>query len=561
MKQIIECVPNFSEGRDMDIIRQITDVIERVDGVLLLDVDPGKDTNRTVVTFAGEPEPVMDAAVACTARAGELIDMRKHSGAHPRMGATDVCPLVPVSNITMEECVELAGELGKRINDATGVPVYLYGEAAKRKDRYNLPDIRKGEYEALKEKLKDPGFAPDFGEPTFLPKSGVTAVGARHFMLAYNINLNTRNVRAAKDIALTIRSKGRAKRDKDRKIIRDKNGKMVKVPGKLKFCQAGGWYIDEYGYAQVTMNLHRIDITGLHTAFDTVSEEAGKKGLRVTGSELVGLAPLQAMLDTGMHYLQKQGASTACPEKDIVHAAVHSLGLNETSPFDPEKRIVEYALRDEGGQLKHLTIKNFTDLLSSNAPAPGGGSIAALNASLAAALSAMVANLTFENKKYADRKAEMEKNGKRAQALKVRALALIDEDTEAFNRWMKAMRMPKKREEDKKIRNTAIREAVRNAIDVPYSTLKLCGEIIKLSEYVLTKGNRNALSDAAVAVRQVQAAAWSAYYNVLINLPSLEDEHARKEIAADAKKYVDSLETACRTLSKKAGEILNDAVR
>ncbi len=344
MKQIIECVPNFSEGRDMGIIKQITDVIEAVDGALLLDVDPGKDTNRTVVTFAGEPEPVMEAAIACVAKAKELIDMSKHSGAHPRMGATDVCPLVPVSNITMEECAELAKELGKRINEATGIPIYLYGEAARREDRYNLPDIRKGEYEALEEKLKDPDFAPDFGEPVFLPKSGATAVSARAFMLAYNINLNTADLKAAKDIALTIRSTGRAKRDTNGKIIRDENGKMVKVPGKLKFCQAGGWYIDEYGYAQVTMNLHRFDITGLHTAFDTVIEEAAKKGIRVTGSELIGLVPLQAMLDTGEHYLRKQGASTACPEKDIINIAMRSLGLEDTSPFDPQKRIVEYAL-------------------------------------------------------------------------------------------------------------------------------------------------------------------------------------------------------------------------
>jgi glutamate formiminotransferase/formiminotetrahydrofolate cyclodeaminase len=561
MERIIECVPNFSEGRDMNIINRITTGIEHTDGVNLLDVDPGKDTNRTVVTFAGEPEPVMQAAVAAVKKAQELIDMRKHSGAHPRMGATDVCPLVPVSNISMEECAELAAELGRRINEATGIPVYLYGEAAQRRERYNLPDIRKGEYEALEEKLKDPDFKPDHGEAVFLPESGVTAVGARHFMLAYNINLNTRNVRAAKDIALTIRSKGRAKRDKDRKIIRDKNGKMLRVPGRLKFCQAGGWYIDEYGYAQVTMNLHRIDVTGLHTAFDTVCEEAAKRGLRVTGSELIGLVPLKAMLDAGMHYLRKQDASTACPEKDIIHAAVHSLGLNETSPFDPDKRIVEYALREESGDLKHLTLQDFTDLLSSNAPAPGGGSIAALNASLAAALSAMVANLTFENKKYAQVKTEMQEKGMEAQSLKVRAMALIDEDTQAFDKWMQAMRMPKKREEDKIERNAAIQKAVRGAIDVPYSTLSLCADILSYAEYVMRSGNENCLSDAAVAVRQVQAAAWSAYYNVLINLPSLEDEGERKKIAERAKAALEKADAQCTALGKEAEEVLTDALR
>jgi glutamate formiminotransferase/formiminotetrahydrofolate cyclodeaminase len=556
MKQIIECVPNFSEGRDMNIIKQITDVIERVDGVMLLDVDPGKDTNRTVVTFAGEPEPVMEAAVACVTKAKDLIDMTKHSGAHPRMGATDVCPLVPVSNITMEECVELAKELGKRINEATGIPIFLYGEAAQRKDRYNLPDIRKGEYEALEEKFKDPDFAPDFGEPVFLPKSGATNVSARAFMLAYNINLNTADIKAAKDIALTIRSSGRAKRDKDGKIVRDKNGVMVKVPGKLKFCQAGGWYIEEYGYAQVTMNLHRIDITGLHTAFDMVISEAAKKGLRVTGSELIGLVPLKAMLDAGEHYLQKQGGSTACPEKDIINIAIRSLGLEDTSPFDPKKRIVEYALKNEEGQLKHLTVNNFTDLLSSNAPAPGGGSVAALNAALAAGLSAMVANLTFENKNYKDVQEPMETAGREAQVLKVKALQLIDDDTEAFNVWMQAMRLPKKTDEDKAKRNAAIQEAVLGAINIPHSTLNLCPDILRLAEYVLKNGNQNALSDAAVAVKQTQAGAWGAYYNVLINLPSLDDPKKRESIRKAAKKTMDAVEKKAAKLTVFAEEKL-----
>lgn len=560
MRKIIECVPNFSEGRDMNIIKQITDVIERVDGVMLLDVDPGKDTNRTVVTFAGEPEPVMEAAVACVAKAKDLIDMTKHHGAHPRMGATDVCPLVPVSNITMEECVELAKELGRRINDATGIPIYLYGEAAQRKERYNLPDIRKGEYEALEQKLKDPDFAPDFGEPVFLPKSGATNVSARHFMLAYNINLNTRDLKAAKDIAMTIRSSGRAKRDANGKIVRDKNGKMVKVPGKLKFCQAGGWYIEEYGYAQVTMNLHRIDITGLHTAFDTVVREAAKKGLRVTGSELIGLAPLQAMLDAGEHYLRKQGGSTACPEKDIINIAIRSLGLEDTSPFDPQKRIVEYALKNEKGQLKHLTVNDFTDLLSSNAPAPGGGSVAALNAALAAGLSAMVANLTFENKNYADIRDEMEKAGREAQSLKARVLSLIDEDTAAFNTWMDAMRLPKKTDDDKAKRDTAIQDAVLGAIDIPHNTLKLCPDILKLAEYVLKKGNQNALSDAAVAVKQTQAAAWGAYYNVLINLPSLDDQKKRENIKKAAKKTLDTVESKAAKLTLFAEEKLTHEI-
>lgn len=560
MKQIIECVPNFSEGRDMNIIKQITDMIERVDGVMLLDVDPGKDTNRTVVTFAGEPEPVMQAAVACVVKAKELIDMTKHSGAHPRMGATDVCPLVPVSNITMEECVELAKELGKRINNATGIPIFLYGEAAQRKDRYNLPDIRKGEYEALEEKLKDPDFAPDFGEPVFLPKSGATNVSARAFMLAYNINLNTKNLKAAKDIAMTIRASGRAKRDASGEIVKDKNGVTVKVPGKLKFCQAGGWYIEEYGYAQITMNLHRFDITGLHTAFDTVAKEAAKMGLRITGSELIGLAPLQAMLDAGEHYLKLQGASTACPERDIIHCAVRSLGLEDTSPFDPQKRIVEYALKNEKVLLKHLTVNDFTDLLSSNAPAPGGGSVAALNAALAAGLSAMVANLTFENKNYTDIRDEMEKAGREAQSLKARALSLIDEDTAAFNAWMDMLRLPKKTDAEKTKRDAAVQDAVLGAIDIPHNTLKLCPDILKLAEYVLKNGNQNALSDAAVAVKQTQAAAWGAYYNILINLPSLEDQKKLESIKKAAKKTLDAVESKAAKLTLFAEETLTHAI-
>lgn len=560
MKKIIECVPNFSEGRDLNIIKQITDVIECVDGVILLDVDSGKDTNRTVVTFAGEPEPVMEAAVACVSKAKKLIDMSKHKGAHPRMGATDVCPLVPVSNISMDECIILARELGKRINEETGIPIYLYGEAAQRKDRYKLPDIRKGEYEALEEKLKDPNFKPDFGDGVFLPRSGATNVGARPFMLAYNINLNTANINAAKDIALTIRSRGRAKRDKDGKIIHDENGVIVKVPGKLKFCQAGGWYIEEYGYAQVTMNLHRPDITGLHTAFDMVIEEAAKKGIRVTGSELVGMVPLQAVLDSGKHYLKKQGCSTACTEKDIINIAIRSLGLEDTSPFDPAKRIVEYALDNKEGQLKHLSLKDFTDLLSSDTCAPGGGSVAALNAALGAALTAMVANLTFKNKDYAELKDEMELVGKKAQTLKIRALQLIDDDSNAFNNWMQALRLSKKTDEEKAKRNVTVQESVFNAINIPHTILKLCPDILELAEYVIQKGNRNALSDAAVAVKQIQSAACGAYFNIIINLSSFDDVAKGKEIKLEAESMMKAVDKKSIELTQFSEEKLKNVI-
>jgi glutamate formiminotransferase/formiminotetrahydrofolate cyclodeaminase len=376
-------------------------------------------------------------------------------------------------------------------------------------------------------------------------------------MLAYNINLNTADIKAAKDIALTIRSTGRAKRDDQGNIVRDAEGKMVKVPGKLKFCQAGGWYIEEYGYAQVTMNLHRIDITGLHTAFDMVIEEAAKKGLRVTGSELIGLVPLQAMLDSGEHYLRKQGASTACPEKDIINIAVRSLGLEDTSPFDPQKRIVEYTLKNEAGQLKHLSVKNFADLLSSNASAPGGGSVAALNAALAGGLAAMVANLTFEHKDYSNIKNIMEETGRKAQDLKKRALELIDEDTEAFTSWMQAMQLPKASDEEKAKRNKAIQEAVLNSIEAPHATLDLCHAILDLTEYVLKNGNQHTLSDAAVGIKQLQAGAWGAYYNVLINLPSLDDETKRKDIMTQAKKTVDAIQERTEKLTHYTEEILS----
>lgn len=530
MQHIIECVPNFSEGRDLHIIDQITAEIQKIDGVLLLDVDAGKDTNRTVVTFAGAPRPVLDAASAAFKKAAELIDMSKHHGAHPRNGATDVCPLIPVSGVNMEECVVLAHKLAKRLADESGIPIFCYARAAKQEDRNNLPDIRQGEYEALEEKLKTEAFKPDYGPAKFIPRSGVTAVGARPFMLAYNVNLNTRNVAAAKDIALTLRSSGRAKRDSNGKILRDGSGKMIKVPGKLEFCQAGGWYIDEYGYAQVTMNLHRFDISGLHTAFEAVSEEAAKKGLRVTGSELIGLAPLQSILDAGIYFLKKQGASSACPQSQIIHTAIHSLGLNDTSAFDAEKRIIEFALKNTDKKLTDLNVSDFVHELSSDSSAPGGGSVAALNTALAAGLTAMVANLTFATKGLEDKKNNMENHALRSQDLKRQALDCINKDTEAFTRWMDALQLPKKTDSEKLAREKAVQQGVMDSIIAPMNTLKLCKDILSEADLVLNEGNQNAVSDSAVAVAQCRSGALGAFYNICINLPSLKDKKAAKDI-------------------------------
>lgn len=541
MQHIIECVPNFSEGRDSHIIDQITAEIQKIDGVLLLDVDAGRDTNRTVVTFAGAPHPVLDAATAAFKKAAELIDMSKHKGTHPRNGATDVCPLIPVSDVNMEECVVLARKLAKRLADETGIPIYCYAQAAKREDRRNLPDIRRGEYEALEEKLKTEAFKPDYGPAEFLPRSGVTAVGARPFMLAYNVNLNTRNVAAAKDIALTLRSSGRAKRDSDGNILRDSSGKMIKIPGKLEFCQAGGWYIDEYGYAQVTMNLHRFDISGLHTAFEAVSREAVKKGLRVTGSELIGLAPLQSILDAGIYFLNKQGASSACPRSQIIHTAIHSLGLNDTSAFDPDKRIIEFALKNTDQQLTDLNVSEFVHELSSDSSAPGGGSVAALNAALAAGLTAMVANLTFMTKGEEEKKSIMESHALRSQKLKRQALDCINKDTQAFNRWMNALHLPRKTDSEKLAREKAIQQGVMDSIIAPMNTLKLCKDILLEADFTLKEGNKNAVSDSAVAVAQCRAGALGAFYNISINLPSLKDKNAAEDIYKKSEKMRDSV--------------------
>jgi len=534
MQKIVECVPNFSEGRNAETIQKITDEIRQTDGVVLLDVDPGKDTNRTVVTFVGSPEGVKEAAFKAIKKASELIDMRQHSGAHPRMGATDVCPLVPVSGITVEECVALAREIASRVGEELGIPVYLYEDAAVSPERKNLAAIRKGEYEALPDKMKDGGFVPDFGPARFNAKSGATAVGVREFLLAYNINLNTRDRKLAHDIALTIRESGRAKRDRRGVIVKDREGRTVKVPGLLQNCKAVGWYIEEYGYAQISMNLTNYKVTNLHHAFETVSKEAAKRGLRVTGSEVVGLLPKEALLEAGRFYLKKQKKNTGIPEKEIIHAAVLSLGLHDTTPFVPEEKIIEYRIRPDNRGLSALSLKDFTDELSSDSPAPGGGSVAALAGALSAGLSSMVANLTFGKKGFERKNHVMEEVSQKAQEYKRLYLGLIERDTEAFNVYMDAMKMPKKSDDEKKLRAEAMEEAAKKATEIPLETLQEASALCGFAEIVGKIGNPNAASDAAVAALMAEAAAEGAYLNVLINLPGISDEMFKGRVAREA---------------------------
>ncbi len=527
--QLVECVPNFSEGRDHSIIDSITQQISQTEGVKLLDVDPGADTNRTVVTFVGSPAGVKEAAFQAIKRASELIDMRQHSGAHPRMGATDVCPFVPVSGVTTEECVEIAKEVGARVAQELSIPVYLYEKAASRPERNSLSDIRKGEYEALEEKLKQAEWKPDFGESTFNARSGATVVGVREFLIAYNVNLNTMDGNAANEIAKRVRQGGKAKRDENGKIVRDEKGKIVRIPGSLDECRGVGWVIPEYEVAQVSMNLTNYKITPPHKAYEEIRKEAEDLGLLALGSEIVGLVPLEAVLEAGRFYLKKQGKNTGVPEKDLVKTAIQSLGLDSVSPFDPNKKIIEYQFRNKEDALIAMKIDDFVDELSSDSPAPGGGSVAALNAALSSGLSAMVASLTHGKKNYENVWEEMESLAVEAQKLKDMFLDKVDKDTEAFNRVMAAMKMKRKTPEQKEAREKAMESANKEAARVPFTVLE---ESVKALQHALKaaeKGNKNSLSDAGVAGLTGLAAAKGAFYNVLINLGSISDLQFKRE--------------------------------
>ena len=548
MEKIIECVPNFSEGRDRAIIDQISGEIGKVAGVMLLDVDPGQDTNRTVVTFAGPPDAVLDAAFQAISKAAELIDMQKHTGAHPRMGATDVCPLVPVAGVTMAECVELAKKLGKRVADELHIPVYLYEEAACSDERRSLAWLRSGEYEGLAETLQRQDFQPDFGTAVFNPRSGATVIGAREFLIAWNVNLNTRNVKLAKEIANRLREKGHAVKD-------PQTGEKRLVPGLLKAVRAVGWYIDEYEMAQISINLLNYRTTPLHQVFEETVKLAAEYGLRVTGSELVGLIPLEAMLACGRHFLEKPGASRGVSENELVRVAVQSLGLGELAAFLPEHKIVEYRFRAKR-PLVSMALQDFADELASDSPAPGGGSIAALAGALSASLSAMVANLTFGKKGYEVVWPEMEVLAIRAQELKEFFVAAIDQDTVAFNQVMAAIRLPKKTEDEKASRARQIVAANKLATMVPFSVLEKSLEVAQLALQASEKGNRNSLSDAGVAGLTAAVASVGALYNVLINLKQIDDLAFSTDIQGRAVALNDQVEDAVARVKSRLKDAL-----
>jgi len=532
--KLVECVPNFSEGRDRDKINAITREIESTPGVKLLDVDPGESTNRTVVTFIGTPEGVEEAAFKAVKKAAELLDMRTQKGAHSRIGATDVVPFVPVSGVTMADCVRIAHALAARVARDLGIPVYLYEEAAQKPERKNLAIIRAGEYEGLEEKLKDQTWVPDYGEPVFNPKSGATVVGAREFLIAYNINLNTSDRKLANEIALNLRESGRAKRDKEGNVVRDEAGQSVKIPGRFRDVRAVGWYIEDYGIAQISINFTNYKVTPPHLVFDEAVREAEKLGLRVTGSELVGLIPKEAMLMAGRYYLEKQGKSPGAPEKELIQIAVRSLGLSDVVPFEPQKKIIEYQFCEEGKSLLPLSVQEFVDELSMDSATPGGGSACALCGALSAALSAMVANLTVGKKGYEGREAEMKTCARKAQALKDELLRAVDLDTRAFDKVMEAYRLPKTTEDQKTEKDLAVEEALKGATLVPFEVLKKCADLVDLAQTVALHGNKNSLSDAGVAGLMAQVCAEGAYFNVRINLPNMQDKQFKARIKREA---------------------------
>jgi glutamate formiminotransferase/formiminotetrahydrofolate cyclodeaminase len=533
--KLVECVPNFSEGRDLTKIDTITKEIEATAKVQLLDVDPGESTNRTVVTFIGTPDAVKEAAFRAIKKASEVIDMSKHQGAHSRIGATDVCPFVPVTGVTMEDCIQLAKELGERVARELDIPVYLYEEAAQKPERRNLATIRVGQYEGLEEKLKDPEWAPDCGKPVFNAKAGATVIGAREFLIAYNINLNTTDRALARHIAFNLRERGRAKRDEEGKIIRDENGKSIKIAGKFKEVKAVGWYVEDYGIAQISINFTNYKISPPHLVFDEAIKEAEQIGLRVTGSELVGLIPKEAMLMAGRYYLLKQGKSPGVPEEELIRTAVLSLGLNDVAPFDEKKKIIEYQFTEVEKSLLDMNLREFANELSMDSPAPGGGSTAALCGALSSALSAMVSNLTVGKKEYAAVQTKVMDMATQGQALKDQLLHDVDADTVAFNDVMAAMRMKKKTDEQIEARTAAIEEASKQATRVPLGVLEKCVEALKLAKEVALDGNKNSISDAGVAGLSAQAGAEGAFYNVLINLPDIQDDKFKKDIGARAK--------------------------
>lgn len=549
MQKLIECVPNFSEGRRPEIIKAITQAIETVETVKLLDVDPGKATNRTVVTFVGDPDSVVEAAFRGIAKAAELIDMRQHSGEHARMGATDVCPFIPVSGISMEETAEYAQKLARRVGEELNIPTYLYEAAQPNKKRSNLSVIRSGEYEGFFDKIKLPEWKPDFGPAEFPAGSGATVIGARDFLIAYNVNLNTRSTRIANRIAFDVREAGRILRDGNPisgKPILDEQGEPVRVPGKLKHVKAVGWYIEEYNMAQISMNLTNYLETPLHVAFDETCKSAEERGARVTGSELVGLVPLKPMLDAGRYFLQKQGISTGVSEAELVHTAIRSLGLDELGPFDPNKKIIEYLLRDpKQEKLASLSVKDFANETASESLAPGGGSVSALVGAMGAALGAMVANGSANKRGWEERIAEFSPWAEKGQQIKDELLFLIDEDTRAFDGIMNAYGLPKDNEEQKAARSAAIEAANQYATEIPFRTMKAAYACVEVLAAMKDKGNPNAASDVAVGALCVKTAVRGAWLNVLINAPGLKDKAFAERIVSEAEALLKKNHEAC----------------
>ncbi|MBT3299146.1 MAG: glutamate formimidoyltransferase [Candidatus Marinimicrobia bacterium] len=543
MKQLVECVPNFSEGRDKDKINDIVQKMSSVSGITVLDVDMGSDTNRTVVTIVGSPEAVGEAAFQGIKHASEILDMAQHSGTHPRMGATDVCPFIPVSGVSIDECIALSKEVGKRAGETLDIPIYLYEKSAQKSDRKKLPTIRKGEYEGLGEKLKDQNWKPDFGPAIMHAKAGATVMGCREFLIAYNINLNTKDHRLATDIAFELREAGRSKRTPnpdsknllDGKIVRHEDGKPIKTPGMFKDVKGIGWYVEEFNRAQISINFNNYKVSTIHDVFDAACKLAEERGVRVTGSELVGLIPLEAILMAGKHYLKKQNRSLGVPTDQIIECAIQSLGLDDVTEFNPNEKIIDYAVGVEERPLMALTGSAFIDELSSNSPAPGGGSVSALAGSLGAALSSMVAALTHEKKEMLSSKPEMDSIGSKAQKLKERLSFLVDKDTEAFNKVMSANRLLATTEEEKREKTIAVELANKYAIDIPLETAEKSYRVIELAEMLVEKGNPNSVSDAGVAAEVALAGVRGACMNVLINLPGIKDKtyiSAKKEVVS-----------------------------
>lgn len=541
MKKIIECVPNFSEGRNMAVIKEITDAIESVEGIKLLDIDPGKATNRTVVTFVGSPENVVEAAFRGIKKASEVIDMKNHTGEHPRFGATDVCPLVPVANITMEEAVEYARKLAKRVGNELGIPVFCYEFAAFNDERKSLANCRSGEYEGLKDRISTVRWKPDFGPSDWtesVAKTGASAIGARNFLVAYNVNLNTTSTRRANSIAFDIREAGRVKREGDPitgKIVTDESGESVRIPGSLKKTRAIGWYIEEYGIAQISINLTDISVTPVHIAFDEVCEKARLRGIRVTGSELVGLIPLQAMLDAGKYFLKKQQRSIGISDDEIIKISIKSLGLDELAPFDPKKKIIEYVIEENNGKkFIDFTLKQFTEETASESPAPGGGAISAYVGALGAALGTMVANLSAHKRGWENRWEEFSDWAEKGKYFHTALLSCVDEDTQAFKQIMKAFEMPKTTEHEILIRKNAIQEATKKAIEVPLKVMQLAHDSMQILKAMAETGNPNSVSDAGVGALCARTAVEGAFLNVKINATGLKDELLRRNILVTA---------------------------